>query len=471
MSLRLRSPLGRWLCSLPLLAALAAGSAAAQPAAGADTLRLRESVDALCTPACAGRRSGSPGIEVARRALLARLVALGLAPLPGDESYAEPFSVEGVALDSLRGRLFDPDGRVTPLQLSLSAPCAPLGAVRLAAWPAGAPLPLTAKGALVVRQGPAGPAGAESFSPNALLEEVRAGGGLGLLLVPHPADSTGIFARHLARSRGRDPRVYALAGEGPAPLLAFGDGPAAPGVYAGATAQPIGWRLELPGGQALAHRGVNLVGRLVPQGETAAAAPVILLCAHYDHLGEGPEGVFPGADDNASGVATLLETARLLAAQAPAAEIRFLFPDAEELGALGAKAYLARWGKPALVINLDSVGRAGVMSYRELRDPAAADPRLMIHWSSAPGDTALLAALRAQGFRAEIGRGPMFALGGDHRVFAEAGVPAQFLFGGFHADYNTVNDRPERIRVERLAGLAEALAAFVAAGAGVRAAP
>lgn len=464
-----RSLLRGLLCSLLLLAPFAARPAAAQPAA--DTLRLRETVDALCAPACAGRRSGSPGIEVARRALLARLVALGLQPLPGNEGFAEPFVVEGVALDSLRGRLLDPEGKATSIQLSLSAPCARLDAVRLAAWPAAASLPLTAKGALVVRQGPAGPAGAEAFSPNALLEEVRAGGGLGLLLVPHPADSTGILARHLARSRARDPRVYALAGEAPAPLLAFADGPAAPGVFAGATAQPIGWRLELPAGQALSHRGVNLVARFAPLGEAAAGAPVILLCAHHDHLGEGPEGVFPGADDNASGVATLLETARLLAGRAPAAEIRFLFPDAEELGMLGAKAYLARWGKPDRVVNLDSVGRAGVMSYRQLRDPAAADPRLMIHWSSAPSDTALLASLRAQGFRAETGTGPMFALGGDHRVFAEAGVPAQFLFGGFHVDYNTVNDRPERIEVERLALLAQALADYVvrvAAAPGVR---
>lgn len=457
------APARRLALSLALLGALAARPSAAQPLA-ADTLRLRATLDELCAPACAGRRSGSPGIEAARRALTARLVALGLEPLPGAETYAAPFAVQGLALDSLRGRLLDPEGKVTPLQLSPSAPGAPLGAVRLAPWPAGGPLPLTARGALVVRQGPAASAGAESFSPNALLEEVRAAGALGLLLVPHPADSAGILARHRARSQGRDPRVYALAGEAPAPLLAFADGPAAPGVFAGATAQPIGWRLALPGGQALAHRGVNLAGRLRASAAPAETAPVVLLCAHHDHLGEGPEGVFPGADDNASGVAVLLEVARLLAGRPLAAEVRFLFTDAEELGMLGAKAYLARWDPPALAINLDSVGRAGAMSYRQLRDPAAANPRLMIHWTSASGDSALDAALAARGFQVQRGEGPMFALGGDHRAFVEAGVPAHFLFGGFHADYNTVHDRPERILVGRLASLAEALADFVAAG-------
>ncbi len=458
---------------LAWLAALTLSAAAPLPAAGvpaADTLALRAIVNELAAPSCAGRRSGSPGGAIARRTLDARMVALGLAPLPGREGFLEPFAIQGLALDSLRGRLLDPEGKATPLQLSVNAPFAALAAVRLAPWPAGKPLPLTARGALVVRQGPSAPAAGEPFSPSDLLLEAEAGGALGLLLVPHPADSAGIFARHLARSRGRDPRVYALTGEAPGALLAFADGPAAAGLFAGATAQPIGWRLELPGGQPLAHRGFNLVGRLAATGEPAAAEPpVILLCAHYDHLGEGPEGVFPGADDNASGVATLLETLRLLAAQPRRAELRFLFPDAEELGMLGAQAYLAAWGKPALVINLDSVGRAGVASYRDLRDPAAADPRRMIHWSSAPpGDAtaaALDAALGAQGFRVEAGDGAMFARGGDHWVFAEAGVPAHFLFGGFHSDYDTVNDRPERILVDRLALLAQALAA-VAADAG-----
>jgi len=449
-----------------LLTALALAAVAPAPAAApADTLTLRAIVDELAAPSCAGRRSGSPGGAIARRTLEARLAALGLQPLAGTEGFAQPFAVQGVALDSLRGRLLDPAGGVTPLQLSVNAPFAPLAAIRLAPWPDGKPLPLTARQALVVRQGPAGQAEAEAFSPTSLLLEAEAGGALGLLLVPHPADSAGVFARHLARSRGRDPRVYALAGEAPSALLAFADGPAAAGVFAGATAQPVGWQLELPGGQPLAHRGFNLVGRLAATAESAAAEPpAILLCAHYDHLGAGPEGVFPGADDNASGVATLLEVLRLLAEQPRETELRFLFPDAEELGMLGAKAYLARWGKPALVVNLDSVGRAGVASYRQLRDPTAADPRLMIHWQSAPaGDgvaAALDAALGVQGFHVQAGEGPMFARGGDHWVFAEAGVPAHFLFGGFHADYNTVNDLPARILVDRLALLAQALAAF-----------
>lgn len=199
-----------------------------------------------------------------------------------------------------------------------------------------------------------------------------------------------------------------------------------------------------------------------------AGAPVVLLIAHYDHLGKGSQGIFPGADDNASGMAVLLETARLLADQRLQVELHFLFSDAEELGLLGAEAYARSQPAPDLVINLDSVGRAAVDSVRKLGDPAALDPRLLIHWrSAAAGDAGLDDHLRAAGFSVQPGAGPMFERGGDHWVFAKRGIPAHFLFGGFHPDYNTVHDVAERIRVERLARLAEGLAAVLSAGAGL----
>jgi hypothetical protein len=70
------------------------------------------------------------------------------------------------------------------------------------------------------------------------------------------------------------------------------------------------------------------------------------------------------------------------------------------------------------------------------------------------------AATRA-GFRVRPAQGPMFALGGDHHVFARAGVPSLFIFGGFHADYNQPSDLPDRIDVARLARLVVALADYL----------
>ncbi|MCB9515003.1 MAG: M28 family peptidase [Candidatus Latescibacteria bacterium] len=449
---------------VPLALALLAGAPSALPAASAgraasaDTLRLHEDVFALASEDCAGRRAGTPGNARAREYLLSRLASLGLEPLPGADGLTQPFAVVGVELDSLRGALGTPAGAQVPLQLSVASPFRASASPRVVAWPKGEPAPACGAPTLLIRLGPAGRG--EEFSPSSLELEAEAAGAEGVVLVPDPADSTGLFGHYLARTRSRDPRLYALAGAPPTGVLAYADGPGAELLYGMALSTPEGWGLRLPAGRPLALEGVNLVGRL--PGEEPSTR-VLLLSAHYDHLGVTPEGLFPGADDNVSGVATLLETLELLHGQPHRDELRVLLADGEELGLLGARAYLAAEGKPDRVINLDSVGRAGVDSYRKLRDPSLADARLMIHWSSdagAPGATRLDAALAARGFAVQAGDGPMFARGGDHWVFAEAGVPADFLFGGFHVDYNTVNDRPERLLLDRLGLLAEALASY-----------
>jgi hypothetical protein len=435
-------------------------SAPAAPAA--DTLSLRHTVYVLADPALEGRCSGAPGNAQAREWLRARLANLGLEPVrPG--GYEQPFSVAGVALDTLAATLIDTDGHEYPLLLSLHQPALPLTRVSLRPWPQREAVPRVESDTLLLRQGPADARG--QFFPSVLQRQASAAGAAGLVLVPHPDDSAGIYQRYLGRVRQRDTRLYTLAGDAPAPLLAYADGSAAARLYERASARQDGWRVGLPAQRPLSLKGHNLVARLPG---APAGAPVVLLIAHYDHLGKSSQGVFPGADDNASGVAVLLETARLLADQRLQVELRFLFSDAEELGLLGAETYARTQPAPHLVINLDSVGRAAVDSVRKLKDPAALDPRLLIHWRSAAArDTGLDDHLRAAGFSVQPGAGPMFERGGDHWVFAKRAVPAHFLFGGFHPDYNTVHDVAERIRVERLARLAEGLAAALSAGAGL----
>lgn len=433
--------------------------AAAQVAFHADTTRIREDALALASPLLAGRRSGSPGNARARELLVERMAALGLEALPGARSFEQSFAVEGVELESLAGTLSGPDGESFPLVLSLSAPPLRLEQVRLAAWLENSAPPAVGPGTIVIRQGPG--AGGGHFSPSTLLLEAEAAGAAGMILVPHPADSAGVFGRYLGRSRHRDPRLYQLAGQSPAPLLAYADGEAAGRLFDLALRAEADWRLALPAGEALVLEGVNLIGR---QPATPDGAPVILLCAHYDHIGEGPAGVFPGADDNISGVATLLETTRLLSGCELPWDLRILFPDAEELGLLGARHFAEQAPAPALVINLDSVGRAAVDSYRKLGDPSALNARLMIQWANegASGEAAALRQiLAAAGFSPQAGRGPMFERGGDHWAFAERGIPSQFLFGGFHGDYNSVADLPERLSADRMGLLAEALASFL----------
>ncbi len=90
----------------------------------------------------------------------------------------------------------------------------------------------------------------------------------------------------------------------------------------------------------------NVVAR-IPGKEDAKS---VLLCAHYDSVAAGP-----GAGDDGSGVATMLETARALKARGPARRpIDLLFSDAEECGLVGASAY----ARPTLVENVEFVVNA-----------------------------------------------------------------------------------------------------------------
>jgi hypothetical protein len=117
----------------------------------------------------------------------------------------------------------------------------------------------------------------------------------------------------------------------------------------------------------------NVVARLRGTNGTGRA---VLLAAHYDSVPESR-----GASDDGSGVATLLETARALAsASAPANDVIFLFTDGEEIGLLGALAFVE--ANPAakdvgVALNFDARGASGVVAM----------------YDTSPGNGALVAAL------------------------------------------------------------------------------
>lgn len=205
----------------------------------------------------------------------------------------------------------------------------------------------------------------------------------------------------------------------------------------------------------------NVIGRL-PGGTPEA----LLLGAHYDHLGTGPFGsldpapdgkIHHGADDNASGVAALLELARRFAAGGPRARAMvFVAFGAEELGTLGSS-YFVKHPAPSLdriaaMFNLDMVGR--------LRDDS-----LDVHGvGTSPAWRALLEeANRAPALKLrthEGGYGPS-----DHSPFYGAGLPVLFAFTGAHEDYHRPTDTAERINaagIVKVVELVEGVAAAVA---------
>jgi hypothetical protein len=166
----------------------------------------------------------------------------------------------------------------------------------------------------------------------------------------------------------------------------------------------------------------------------------VMLGAHYDGLGvDGKGHVHPGADDNASGVALLLETARLLTheGRSPKVGLWFVAFGGEEKDLSGSQAYAANPARPlselSLMINVDMVGRRpgghpGIGYEPSGRDRAKTD-RLV---------------KRAAG-RAGVGVIPM-RLGdrSDSASFAPH-APTVFFSTAVSSDYHRPTDTPERV--------------------------
>jgi len=179
----------------------------------------------------------------------------------------------------------------------------------------------------------------------------------------------------------------------------------------------------------------------------------VILGAHYDHLGFGNASslapsqigkVHPGADDNASGTAGLLELARMLAPEKGKLERGVMFQAyaGEEIGLLGSADWVKEPTRPiekaVAMINMDMIGRpknlkiyvGGVgtgSSFQPLVEKAAKD----------------------QGLTAEISKGGYAA--SDHTSFLPRKVPVLFVFSGLHSDYHKPSDTWEKIDGEAAA--------------------
>jgi hypothetical protein len=172
------------------------------------------------------------------------------------------------------------------------------------------------------------------------------------------------------------------------------------------------------------------------------ALPAVVLGAHVDHLGRVKGKVHPGADDNASGVAVLLEVARALAQQGGfSRDVVFVAFSGEEEGLLGSRGYvqtLASVGAPVSsrvhsMLNLDSVGRGD-----------AAKPLLVLDGHTATEWVHIVRGVAfTTGVRAELAKEGGGA--SDQTAFLEAGIPAVQLFSGAHADWHRSTDTADKI--------------------------
>ena len=194
----------------------------------------------------------------------------------------------------------------------------------------------------------------------------------------------------------------------------------------------------------------------------------VVIGAHYDHIGrsvgmsldpdKGAE-IRPGADDNASGTAAVLELARRLSARPSRRSVIVVNFDAEEVGLIGSKFFVSKPPVPLrsmkLMVNLDMVGRLR-------RNGLEIDRSTLMY-----DDPELLAVAdsvaRAQKFSLKFTR--KIEERSDHAPFRRGDVSALALFTGFHDDYHRTTDIVARIDMSgigRVSDVAEALVRFAA---------
>ena len=188
-----------------------------------------------------------------------------------------------------------------------------------------------------------------------------------------------------------------------------------------------------------AHEGTNVVGRIEGTARNHARR-VLVVSAHYDHLGMANGQIFNGADDNASGVATLLAVAQAFD-EPPRHDVIFAVVDVEEEGLKGARVLLSdppvQLADMVLDVNLDMLSKN---DRNELYAAGAA------HWPFMQGRLEALAksapvTLKLGHDTPAWGEGQDWTTESDHAAFDEKGIPWVYFGVEDNPDYHTPRDR------------------------------
>lgn len=451
--------------------------------------RIRADVAWLAAPERKGRRAGSAEGDAALAFVASRFRDLGLVPGAGPGGYRMPFEfVDGVdlgpknALTTLPGgvsigRRWEPGTDFRPL--AFSAPGAAEGEVVFAGYGISAPdlsyddyagLDVKGKIVLVLRYGPDGDDPKSAFSPYLPLRLkatlAREKGARGVLFATGPgtkdvADDLVALRTDASFTDGGIPAISVKRALAEALAAAPGETLASRQNRIDETRKPAS--AELPKARVSftvdvtprRSKTANVVG-LLPGADAARNKEFLVVGAHVDHLGLGDFGsldaspagkVHAGADDNASGVATLLELARTLAKARGklARSVLFVAFGAEELGTLGSLHFTKSEAAPmdgvVAMVNLDMVGRLrdGKLEVHGVGTSPAWKPLV----AEANGPLGLRLTFHEGGF------GPS-----DHSPFYAAKKPVLFVFTGTHGDYHRPSDTAEKINAEGAATVA-----------------
>ncbi|MHB8070652.1 MAG: M20/M25/M40 family metallo-hydrolase [Candidatus Cryosericum sp.] len=451
----------RWIAVAVLIVALmgcsSQGSWPEKDAALAaiDEQRAHDAVALLASPDYMGRRTGTAGEAKAADWIASQFKDLGLQVPDGSDSYLSTYSAPlysitaftGITVRGAAGESFLGDR-------GLAVPYAGSGTVEADVVLAGFGVTMTGydeyaglnvAGKVVVLLRYSAPSRAvpeEQTYLAAKIQRASAHGAAGVIILDVPSSPNPFDMHGQTVSTIQDAPPSALVSLAGARSLFWAAGlvydDIAKDAWAGKlVSRDLGLtaRFGVTGDWNPAAQAYNVAGVLVGRDVTRQ----LLICAHHDHLGIDRAGVlYPGADDNASGVAVLIEVARSMSSVGgtPPISVLFVSFSGEEEGMLGSQAFVA--ARPELTRSL-----IGAIDLDMLRTTASG-----LGAAVQTSDETMMAAIRgAVKDGASLAVVP-WTLGSDHTTFSQLGVPSCMLAGHgreapwYHAATDTAADLP-----------------------------
>ncbi|MGH8003476.1 MAG: M20/M25/M40 family metallo-hydrolase [Limisphaerales bacterium] len=433
-------------------------------------------IQVLASDSLEGRRSGEPGCAKAANYIESEFRRIGLSPGGVNGSFRQPFDV--VAASELGEKNYlKVDGQEFPIRekwmpLSYTQTGEAKGKLVFAGFGITAPdfgyddyagLDVKGKIVLVMKYGPEGEDPQNRYNRFFALRykamNAREHGALGIIVVSSedtfsydavsrlrhdwaPGDA-GILVAGVDLAAANS--IVEKSGKGSLDKIAIG---------IAHTSKPNSFELpvEMEFATAVKKRLTqtdNVIGFL-PGNDPKAGSEVVVIGAHYDHLGKGgPESLSPkeegevhhGADDNASGVAGLLELAEAFASQKNFLKrsVLFIAFSGEEEGTLGSSFFVKNptvpFEKIAAMVNMDMIGR--MKDSTIIVQGVGTSPIWREMVSGANEGIGLKVKFTDDGY------GPS-----DHSPFYAKEKPVLFFFSGTHADYHKPSDTWVKINAD-----------------------
>jgi len=440
------------------------------------TDQVRKDVAYLASDELEGRRAGTRGNQLAATYIADRFRRLGLSTVPGGDEYYHSFGyVAGVRVGSgnvlmLHGPGFDRRPTVgvdfNPMGFSgVASASAPLLFVGYGITASDMNYDdyagIDAKGKIVVmmRYSPDGSGPHSGFGRHmafsAKVRNAKDHGAVGIIFINQPSDESklypvaldrnftdaeiaSVFARNDLFSAVRDPSGRTLS-----QVQAAIDSTRTPVSFAIAESSA-----EVRTDVSVERVSIPNVVASLPGNDPELRDQIIVVGAHFDHLGWGGEGslydkhdsaIHHGADDNASGTAGVMALAEYFArAKNNRRTLVFMAFNAEEEGLLGSQSFVSNLPFPdssiVTMVNMDMIGRLD------------SNTLVVQGTGSSPTWEPMLKELNGDRFALKLvkdGFGPS-----DHSSFYSRDIPVLFFFTNLHGDYHRPSDTWDKINYE-----------------------